>query len=161
MPSKSASPAVEVRLLSGGVSLNQSSNTTLLPVRLQWAAGRHDDSALLDSGAEEPHGPNPGSPAQYSHHLTPPQDPSQCSQRTTTFRHHSLHHTSHTHHIWQSYRDSGVFYHGLTYGPGGAGPSLAHPAHRVPSLLGVRNVMRLVLCLLVFLCLVFHCRMRR
>ncbi len=52
VPSKSASPAVEVRLLSGGVSLNQSSNTTLLPVRLQWAAGRHDGSALLDSGAE-------------------------------------------------------------------------------------------------------------
>ncbi len=52
MPGKSASPAVEMRLLSGGVSLNQSSNTTLLPVRLQWAAGRHDGSALLDSGAE-------------------------------------------------------------------------------------------------------------
>ncbi len=50
--SKSASPAVERRLLSGGVSFNQSSNTTLLPVRLQWAAGSYDGSALLDSGAE-------------------------------------------------------------------------------------------------------------
>ncbi len=36
----------------GGVSLNKASSTTLLPVRLQWAAGRHDGTALLDSGAE-------------------------------------------------------------------------------------------------------------
>ncbi len=50
---KKASPAVERRLLSGGATLNQSSNATLLPVRLQWAAGSYDGSALLDSGAEE------------------------------------------------------------------------------------------------------------
>ncbi len=53
MSSKKASPAVERRLLSGGAAFNQSSNTTLLPVRLQWAAGSYDGSALLDSGAEE------------------------------------------------------------------------------------------------------------
>ncbi len=52
MPGKNASPAVERRLLSGAVSFNQPSNTTLLPVRLQWAAGGYDGSALLDSGAE-------------------------------------------------------------------------------------------------------------
>ncbi len=53
MSGKRASPAVERRLLSGGATLNQSSNATLLPVRLQWAAGSYDGSALLDSGAEE------------------------------------------------------------------------------------------------------------
>ncbi len=36
-----------------GATLNQSSNATLLPVRLQWAAGSYDGSALLDFGAEE------------------------------------------------------------------------------------------------------------
>ncbi len=51
-PSKRSSPTVGLRLLSGGVSLNKASSTTLLPVRLQWAAGRHDGTALLDSGAE-------------------------------------------------------------------------------------------------------------
>ncbi len=34
------------------MSLNKASSTTLLPVRLQWAAGRHEGTALLDSGAE-------------------------------------------------------------------------------------------------------------
>ncbi len=34
------------------VSLNKASATTLLPVRLQWAAERHEGTALLDSGAE-------------------------------------------------------------------------------------------------------------
>ncbi len=45
-------PTVGLRLLSGGVSLNKASSTTLLPVRLQWAAERHEGTALLDSGAE-------------------------------------------------------------------------------------------------------------
>ncbi len=49
---KRSSPTVGLRLLSGGVSLNKASSTTLLPVRLQWAAGRHDCMALLDSRAE-------------------------------------------------------------------------------------------------------------
>ncbi len=52
LPSKRSSPTVGLRLLSGGVSLNKVSSTTLLPVRLQWVAGRHDGTALLDSGAE-------------------------------------------------------------------------------------------------------------
>ncbi len=52
LPSKRSSPTVGLRLLSGGVSLNKASSTTLLPVRLQWAPGRHDGTALLDSGAE-------------------------------------------------------------------------------------------------------------
>ncbi|KAL0185787.1 hypothetical protein M9458_017457, partial [Cirrhinus mrigala] len=41
-----------VRLLSGGVLLEKSSSTTLLPVRLQWAAAFHNCLALVDSGAE-------------------------------------------------------------------------------------------------------------
>ncbi len=49
---KRPGPTVGLRLLSGGVSLNKTSSTTLLPVRLQWAAERHEGTALLDSGAE-------------------------------------------------------------------------------------------------------------
>ncbi len=49
---KRSGPTVGLRLLSGGVSLNKTSSTTLLPVRLQWAAERHEGTALLDSGAE-------------------------------------------------------------------------------------------------------------
>ncbi len=52
LPRKRSGPTVGLRLLSGGVSLNKASSTTLLPVRLQWAAGRHEGTALLDSGAE-------------------------------------------------------------------------------------------------------------
>ncbi len=52
LPSKRSSPTVGLSLLSGGVSLNKASSTTLLPVRLQWAARRHDGMALLDSRAE-------------------------------------------------------------------------------------------------------------
>ncbi len=52
VPRKRPGPTVGLRLLSGGVSLNKASSTTLLPVRLQWAAERHDGTALLDSGAE-------------------------------------------------------------------------------------------------------------
>ncbi len=52
MPRKRPGPTVGLRLLSGGVSLNKASSTTLLPVRLQWAAERHEGTALLDSGAE-------------------------------------------------------------------------------------------------------------
>ncbi len=51
-PCKRPGPTVGLRLLSGGVSLNKASSTTLLPVRLQWAAERHEGTALLDSGAE-------------------------------------------------------------------------------------------------------------
>ncbi|KAL0147024.1 hypothetical protein M9458_057548, partial [Cirrhinus mrigala] len=46
------SPTVDSRLLSGGVLLEKSSSTTLLPVRLQWAAAFHNCLALVDSGAE-------------------------------------------------------------------------------------------------------------
>ncbi len=49
---KRPGPTVGLRLLSGGVSLNKTSSTTLLPVRLQWASERHEGTALLDSGAE-------------------------------------------------------------------------------------------------------------
>ncbi len=52
VPRKRPGPTVGLRLLSGGVSLNKASSTTLLPVRLQWAAERHEGTALLDSGAE-------------------------------------------------------------------------------------------------------------
>ncbi|KAL0185367.1 hypothetical protein M9458_021064, partial [Cirrhinus mrigala] len=41
-----------VRLLSGGLSLEKSSSTTLLPVRLEWAATSHNCLALVDSGVE-------------------------------------------------------------------------------------------------------------
>ncbi len=51
-PVKGSGPTVGLRLLSGGVSLSKASSTTLLPVMLQWAAGRHEGTALLDSGAE-------------------------------------------------------------------------------------------------------------
>ncbi len=105
MPSKSASPAVELRLLWGGVSLNQSSTTTLLPVRLQWAAGRHDGSALLDSGAE-------GNlmDRTLAHRLHIPTTPlrhkiCQCTKWTITSRHYSLHYTGYTRHIRKPYRD--------------------------------------------------------
>ncbi len=52
VPRKRPGPTVGLRLLSGGVFLNKASSTTLLPVRLQWAAERHEGMALLDSGAE-------------------------------------------------------------------------------------------------------------
>uniref|UniRef100_A0A8C1QTJ1 Gypsy retrotransposon integrase-like protein 1 n=1 Tax=Cyprinus carpio TaxID=7962 RepID=A0A8C1QTJ1_CYPCA len=42
-----------MRLLSGGISAEKtSSSSTLLPVRLRWAAQTHNCQALLDSGAE-------------------------------------------------------------------------------------------------------------
>uniref|UniRef100_A0A8C1EY99 Gypsy retrotransposon integrase-like protein 1 n=1 Tax=Cyprinus carpio carpio TaxID=630221 RepID=A0A8C1EY99_CYPCA len=42
-----------MRLLSGGISAEKtSSSSTLLPVRLRWAAQTHHCQALLDSGAE-------------------------------------------------------------------------------------------------------------
>ncbi|XDV25611.1 hypothetical protein PO909_029502 [Leuciscus waleckii] len=54
MPSKRPSPVVTLRLLSGGISAEKTSSpsSTLLPVRLRWAAGTHDCHALLDLGAE-------------------------------------------------------------------------------------------------------------
>ncbi|KAI2651826.1 Transposon Tf2-6 polyprotein [Labeo rohita] len=55
LPGKRASPAVSLRLLSGGISATKTSSrstSTLLPVRLSWSDHSHDCSALLDSGAE-------------------------------------------------------------------------------------------------------------
>ncbi len=49
---KRASPTVDLRLLSGGISLNKTSANTLLPVRLHWAARSQECKALVDSGAE-------------------------------------------------------------------------------------------------------------
>ncbi len=49
---KRASPVVMKRLLSGGISAEKSSPSTLLPVRLRWANHTHTCQALLDSGAE-------------------------------------------------------------------------------------------------------------
>ncbi len=49
---KRASPTADLRLLSGGISLNKTSANTLLPVRLQWAARSQECKALVDSGAE-------------------------------------------------------------------------------------------------------------
>uniref|UniRef100_A0A4W5JRV3 Gypsy retrotransposon integrase-like protein 1 n=1 Tax=Hucho hucho TaxID=62062 RepID=A0A4W5JRV3_9TELE len=43
---------VNQRLLSGGLSTDKPSSSTLLPVRLQWATHSHQCRALLDSGAE-------------------------------------------------------------------------------------------------------------
>ncbi len=167
MPSKSASPAVEMRLLSGGVSLNQSSNTTLLPVRLQWAAGRHDGSALLDSGAE-------GNlmDRTLAHRLNIP---------TTSLRHkipvsalngqplsditHStipvtlITSGNHTETMEFFITDSPMLRWCWAI-PGSPGTTQESIGARVPSLHGVTIVMRLVLCLLVPLCLVFHCRIR-
>uniref|UniRef100_A0A9J7X6B8 Retrotransposon gag domain-containing protein n=1 Tax=Cyprinus carpio carpio TaxID=630221 RepID=A0A9J7X6B8_CYPCA len=52
-PVKRASPVVNLRLLSGGISAGKSSTTsTLLPVKLRWANNTHTCHALLDSGAE-------------------------------------------------------------------------------------------------------------
>ncbi|KAI2654015.1 Transposon Tf2-9 polyprotein [Labeo rohita] len=55
LPGKRASPAVSLRLLSGGISAEKTSSTstsTLLPVRLRWSEHPHDCFAFLDSGAE-------------------------------------------------------------------------------------------------------------
>ncbi len=52
MSRKRASPTADLRLLSGGISLNKTSANTLLPVRLQWAARSQECKALVDSGAE-------------------------------------------------------------------------------------------------------------
>ncbi len=52
LSSKRASPVVMKRLLSGGISAEKSSPSTLLPVRLRWANHTHTCQALLDSGAE-------------------------------------------------------------------------------------------------------------
>ncbi len=49
---KRASPVVMKRLLSGGISAEKSSPSTLLQVRLRWANHTHTCQALLDSGAE-------------------------------------------------------------------------------------------------------------
>ncbi|KAL0151676.1 hypothetical protein M9458_053077, partial [Cirrhinus mrigala] len=51
-PVKQFTRTVGLGLLSGGLSLERSSSTTLLPVRLQWAATSHNCLALVDSGAE-------------------------------------------------------------------------------------------------------------
>lgn len=50
--SKRPSPAVESRLRSGALSVEKSSVSTLLPVRLLWASSAHSCRALVDSGAE-------------------------------------------------------------------------------------------------------------
>ena len=57
MSVKRPSPAVTMRLLSGGISAAKTSGTpsatsTLLPVRLRWSHHQHHCHALLDSGAE-------------------------------------------------------------------------------------------------------------
>uniref|UniRef100_A0A8C1TGE2 Gypsy retrotransposon integrase-like protein 1 n=1 Tax=Cyprinus carpio TaxID=7962 RepID=A0A8C1TGE2_CYPCA len=54
MPGKRASPVVNLRLLSGGISAGKSSTTssTLLPVKLRWKNHSHECHALLDSGTE-------------------------------------------------------------------------------------------------------------
>lgn len=52
LPSKRPSPIVNLRLLSGGISAEKSSPSTLLPVRLRWAAYNVTCDALIDSGAE-------------------------------------------------------------------------------------------------------------
>lgn len=52
LSSKSQSPAVDQRLLSGGITAGKSSSATLLPVRLQWGTTYHFCQALVDSGAE-------------------------------------------------------------------------------------------------------------
>jgi len=49
---KRSSPTADLRLLSGGISLNKTLANTLLPVRLQWAARSQECKALVDSGAE-------------------------------------------------------------------------------------------------------------
>ncbi len=114
---KRPGPTVGLRLLSGGVSLNKTSSTTLLPVRLQWAAERHEGTALLDSGAE-------GnlldiSLAQLLHiPLVPPsQDLCQRPQWTVTSPDQSLHGTHHPRHLRQPLRDHHVPRHPLTPGP--------------------------------------------
>jgi len=53
LPGKRPGPVVRMRLLSGGISSEKtSSSSTLLLVRLRWAAQTHNCQALLDSGAE-------------------------------------------------------------------------------------------------------------
>ncbi|XDV20062.1 hypothetical protein PO909_025444 [Leuciscus waleckii] len=52
LPSKRPGPEVKRRLLSGRISVDKTSSSTLLPVRLLWAARSHVCQALLDSGAE-------------------------------------------------------------------------------------------------------------
>ncbi len=75
--SKKASPAVERRLLSGGAAFNQSSNTTLLPVRLQWAAGSYDGSRCWILGRRRVFRPHTGSPTPDPHYHAPPHDSGQ------------------------------------------------------------------------------------
>ncbi len=49
---KSKCLAVDGRLLSGGMSVDKTSSTTLLLVWLQWESTLHSCQALVDSGAE-------------------------------------------------------------------------------------------------------------
>ncbi len=139
LSSKRSSPTVGLRLLSGGVSLNKASSTTLLPVRLQWAAGRHDGTALLDSGAE-------GnlldiSLAQLLHipmvslrhkisvtglSIVHGDCPLRAPQWTIASRDQPLHDTHHPHHLRQSLRDYHFSHHQLTTGSGGVRSPLAH-----------------------------------
>ncbi len=127
LPSKRLSPTVGLRLLSGGVSLNKASSTTLFPVRLQWAAGRHDGTALLDSGAE-------GNLLDISL--------AQLLHIPMVSLHHKisvsalngqslpeikpLHGTHHPHHLRQSLRDYLFSRHQLTTGSGCVRAPLAH-----------------------------------
>ncbi len=158
MPRKRPGPTVGLRLLSGGVSLNKASSTTLLPVRLQWAAERHEGTALLDSGAEGNlldislaqllHIPlvplrHKISVSALNGQSLPPISLSTVPITLVTFR--------------QPLRDHHVPRHPLTPGPGGVGSPLAHTAqssgglgsaHRV----GVESSL---LCLLSCVCWFF------
>ncbi len=168
MSSKKASPAVERRLLSGGAAFNQSSNTTLLPVRLQWAAGSYDGSALLDSGAEESFLDRTlvhqlQIPTTMLHHTIPVsaldgQSLSDITHSTAplTLITSGNHTETGTFFIIDSPLAPVVLGHSwlVRHNPESTGARILFPS-------GVRDVMRLVLCLLVLLCLVCRCRMRR
>ncbi len=167
MPRKRPGPTVGLRLLSGGVSLNKASSTTLLPVRLQWAAERHEGTALLDSGAEG----NlldislaqllhiPLVPLRHkisvsalmdSHFLrsVSPRYPSPSSPQATTQR---PSRSSSPTHPWPRW---------CWVTPGSHSTILGWIGVGTPCRSGVEPAMPLVLCLLVFLCVILCCRRR-
>ncbi len=109
-----------------------------------------------------------GSSTPDIHYLTPTQDSGQCTQWTVTSRHHSFHwYPSHSLRLVTTQRP--WRFTSLTHPwprwcwaiPGSSSTTPELTGARILFPCGVRNVMRPVLCLLVPLCLVCRCRMRR
>ncbi len=129
---KRARRTADLRLLSGGISLNKTLANTLLPVRLQWAARSQECKALVDFCLG--------------------------TQRTITAFCYAVHHPYYPHHVWQSHRKDNFFSHRLSLSTCRVGPSVAHQTQSQDRLGPELRVCldRVMLCALSCVCL-FPC----